>query len=110
MGRCARLKFNRKKMCLSQKEFAEKVGLSVGTISRLELDETAWETIQDQTFDKINSIFESERLGRIMTVNGHEERKETVEERIKIEPKKELAWADRVEAGLRQKKDQSKMS
>ncbi len=72
MGRCARLKFNRRKLGLSQKEFAERVGLSVGTISRLETDETTWETIQDSTFDKINSIFESERLCRIMKVNGHE--------------------------------------
>lgn len=105
MGRCARLKFNRRKMNLSQKEFAEKVGLSVGTISRLETDETTWETIQDSTFDKINSIFESERLGRIITVNGHEEHKENVEEKHeKVEPKEELTWAERVEAGLKQNK------
>lgn len=105
MGRCARLKFNRRKLGLSQKEFAEKVDLSVGTISRLELDETAWETIQDSTFDKINSIFESENLGRIITVNGHEERKDKVDERYKeVEVKEELTWADKVEAGLKQNK------
>lgn len=105
MGRCARLKFNRRKMNLSQKEFAEKVGLSVGTISRLELDETAWETIQDSTFDKINSIFEGERLGRIMTINGHEEHKDNVEEKItKAEPKEEITWAEQVQHGLKQKK------
>ena len=105
MGRCARLKFNRRKLGLSQKEFAERVGLSIGTISRLETDETTWETIQDATFDKINSIFESERLGRIITVNGHEEHKENVEEKTKkVEEEKESVWADKVETGLKYKK------
>lgn len=59
MGNCEKLKWNRRRMGLSQKAFADKVGVSVGTIYRLERDETAWLTIQNTTEDKICAVFES---------------------------------------------------
>jgi transcriptional regulator with XRE-family HTH domain len=104
MGRCTRLKFNRRKLGLSQKEFAEKVGLSVGTISRLELDETAWNSIQNSTFDKINSIFEDNELWKIMTTVEYDKNKENVEEEQEEVDVKEVLWADRVEVEPKQKK------
>ena len=53
MGNCERLKIARRDMKLSQREFADKVGVSIGTIQRLEQDETTWDTLQDGTFDKV---------------------------------------------------------
>ena len=41
-GNCTKLKWNRKRLGLTQKQFAEKVGLHVMTINKLERDETAW--------------------------------------------------------------------
>ena len=58
MGNCERLKWNRRKMKLSQSELAEKAGLSSATIGRLERDETRWEFITDETFDKLTRVFE----------------------------------------------------
>ena len=58
MGNCERLKWNRRKMKLSQSELAEKAGLSSATIGRLERDETRWEFITDETFDKLTMVFE----------------------------------------------------
>ena len=48
MGNCERLKWNRRKMRLTQKELANKAGLSSATIGRLEQDETHWEIITDE--------------------------------------------------------------
>ena len=59
MGNCARLKWNRKRMGLTQKEFAKRAGLSWNTVQRLETDETAWATIRAETEDRISSMFES---------------------------------------------------
>ena len=53
MGNCARLKFARKELKLTQQQFADKTGVSVATIARLETDETAWDTVQNATFDKV---------------------------------------------------------
>lgn len=53
MGQCVKLKFGRKQLGLSQKAFAEKIGLSVQTIAKFETDETAWLTAQADTIDKI---------------------------------------------------------
>ena len=44
-------------MKLSQSELAEKAGLSSATIGRLERDETRWEFITDETFDKLTRVF-----------------------------------------------------
>ena len=59
MGNCAKLKWNRKRLGLSQKEFAEKVGVCQYTICKLERDETAWATIKAATEDKIYAAFDS---------------------------------------------------
>ena len=58
-GACAKLKWNRKRLGLSQKEFAKKVGVSDATIRKLESDETAWLTIRNETADKITAWFEN---------------------------------------------------
>lgn len=71
-GACAKLKWNRKRLGLSQKEFAKKVGVSDATIRKLENDETAWLTIRSETSDKITACFENmaswqpENAGQIM--------------------------------------------
>lgn len=58
MGQCVKLKFGRKQLKLSQKAFAEKVGLSLNTIHKLETDETAWLTALPSTIDKIYGALE----------------------------------------------------
>lgn len=57
MGRCERLKWNRRKLGLTQKELADRIGIGVTTIYKLETDETAWSTIRDSTDDVISNIF-----------------------------------------------------
>lgn len=59
MGRCDRLKWNRKKLGMSQQDLANKIGVSVSTISKLETDETAWATIRDTTEDAVSDVFRS---------------------------------------------------
>lgn len=59
MGNSERLKWNRKELGLSQKELAQKAGLSLATIGRLEQDETRWDVITDETFDKIAGVFDN---------------------------------------------------
>ena len=59
MKNTVKLKWNRKRLGMTQKAFAEHVGLSVQTISRLELDETAWATLKTETVDKIQSLYDS---------------------------------------------------
>lgn len=58
-GNCTKLKWNRKRLGLTQKQFGDKVGLSVMTINKLEKDETAWSTLQDSIVDKIMSFYSS---------------------------------------------------
>lgn len=53
MGRCEKLKWNRRKLGLSQAELSKKLGLSQSTISILERDETAWITLRDSTDDAV---------------------------------------------------------
>lgn len=56
MGRCDRLKWNRKKLGMTQKELADKIGVGVSTISKLETDETAWATVRASTDDAIDGV------------------------------------------------------
>ena len=58
MGMCAKLRWNRRQLGLSQKEFAEKAGVCQATISRLERDETQWAVMQQDTVDRIYAMFE----------------------------------------------------
>lgn len=74
MGNCEKLKWNRKKLRLTQKQFAEAVGLSLSTICRLECDETAWQTMRDETVDRISDYCSSNDLWPIKT-----DREETLE-------------------------------
>ena len=59
VGNCTKLRWNRKRLGLTQKQFAKKVGLCEMTISKLERDETAWASLQDSTVDKIMSFYSS---------------------------------------------------
>lgn len=60
MGKCEKLKWNRRKLGMSQEELAGKIGVSQATICRLERDETAWSVMRDQTadatFDILNKL------------------------------------------------------
>ena len=58
-GNSTKLKWNRRRLGLTQKEFADKVGVHVLTIGKLERDETAWATLKDSTVDKIMSFYSS---------------------------------------------------
>lgn len=58
-GNCAKLRFNRRRLGLTQKKFADLVGLNVMTISKLERDETAWLTVKSETVDKIMAQYDS---------------------------------------------------
>ena len=78
MGNCERLKWNRRKMKLSQSELAEKAGLSSATIGRLERDETRWEFITDETFDKLTRVFEE--IQGFAFVKVHESNSTNIEE------------------------------
>ena len=88
MGNCAKLKWNRKRLGMSQKEFAVKVGLCVNTITKLETDETAWNTIRGETEDKICAMFDSmaswqpENAKDIMEITRSTESKPEGEEKI----------------------------
>lgn len=92
MGNCDRLKWNRRKMRLTQKELANKAGLSSATIYRLEHDETHWEIITDETFDKISKVFEEIQGMKFMkfhesnSVNLEEKTEEIINTEV-VEPK-----------------------
>lgn len=58
-GECQKLKFNRRRLGLSQKEFADKVGLCQYTISKLEKNEDAWAVANAETIDKIYALYEN---------------------------------------------------
>ena len=65
-------------MKLSQSELAEKAGLSSATIGRLERDETRWEFITDETFDKLTRVFEE--IQGFAFVKVHESNSTNIEE------------------------------
>ena len=88
MGNCAKLKWNRRAKGLSQKEFADLVGVSVGTISRLELDESAWLTVRPETEEKIVSQFTSPSSWKLDEKDIHRGLKEIgkeLEEKVETE-------------------------
>lgn len=87
MGQCAKLKWNRKKLNMTQKQFAEAAGLDVGTINKLENDETAWLTVRRETEDKIYKMFEGN--GSVWDMKPAEV-KETITIDKTEEPKKML--------------------
>ena len=58
-GNCTKLRWNRRRLGLSQGEFAKKVGLTQPTISKLERDETAWAVMKTETVDKIMEFYAS---------------------------------------------------
>lgn len=87
MGYCERLKFARRRMGLSQKEFAKKADLSQATIARLEQDETHWTVAQAETFDKILLVLDGNNepwLKRLATPKD-EDTGDTDEEIVKCE-------------------------
>ncbi len=51
MGKCEKLKWNRRKLGMTQEGLANKIGVSQATICKLERDETAWGVMRDQTVD-----------------------------------------------------------
>lgn len=53
MGRCEKLKWNRRKLGMTQRELGDKIGVSHSTICKLENDETAWITLRDSTDDAV---------------------------------------------------------
>lgn len=74
MGNCAKLKWNRKKLGLTQKQFAKAAGLDVGTINKLENDETAWLTVRRETEDRIYKMYEGVDVWAIEPVNKGEDK------------------------------------
>lgn len=77
MGRCAILKHCRRELKMSQKQFAEAVGVSDGTIYRLEHDETAWLSVRPETEEKIQSLIGGvDRWGRKHLTNDDTESKD----------------------------------
>lgn len=65
MERCKRLRAARKNLGLTQREFAELIGLSNFTIFKLEKDETAWAVMQDTTVDKIEAFYDLYTTGEL---------------------------------------------
>lgn len=53
------MRWVRHSLGLSQKKFADEIGLNVLTIGKLERDHTAWATIMPSTVDKIQAYYES---------------------------------------------------
>lgn len=100
-GNCQKLKFNRQRLGLSQIDFAKLVGVSPGTIYRLEKDETAWAVTRSSTIDKIMEHYASmasyqpdraEERRRVLGLIEEPEIEETVdeEEEETVEPKPEV--------------------
>lgn len=91
-GNCTKLKWNRKRLGLTQKQLAEKVGVHVLTIGKLERDETAWATLQDTTVDKIMSFYSSmaswqpERPDKVLQEINEVIEEPQVEEEVIMEP------------------------
>lgn len=61
-GECQKLKFYRRQMKMSQKEFAQLVGVSQYTICKLEKSEDAWAVAADKTIDKIYAVYEGNMM------------------------------------------------
>lgn len=98
-GNCAKLRFNRRRLGLTQKQFADLVGLHVLTIGKLERDETAWATVKSETVDKIMAHYDSmasyqpdrEEERRAVLGLDEPEIKEPIVEEVKIvEPEPEV--------------------
>lgn len=91
-GNCTKLKWNRKRLGLTQKQFGEQVGLSVMTINKLEKDETAWATLQDSTVDKIMAFYSSmaswqpERPDKVLREINEVVEEQQVEEEVIMKP------------------------
>ena len=75
---CKRLRSKREEMGLSQKAFAQHVGLSVQTIYQLERDEARWGTMADETVEKIYGCFNETAFSR------KDSKEETKQERKKF--------------------------
>lgn len=60
MDNCDLLKLTRKKLGMTQKEFAILAGVSPRTIWKLEQDEMVWSTILPITYDKIDTAIKNE--------------------------------------------------
>ena len=92
-GNCTKLRQNRKRLGLTQQQFADKVGLSIMTISKLERDETAWGTLQAATVDKIQEFYSSmvswqpERPDKVLREINQVIEEPQIEEEIVMEPK-----------------------
>ena len=71
MGRCAILKFGRKEKKMTQKEFADAAGVSLSTICRLEMDESAWLTVRPETEEKIQSLLDGTNRWRVENLNNN---------------------------------------
>lgn len=92
MGRCERLKWNRRKLGMTQKDLAKKIGVSETTISRLESDETAWAALRDSTDDALYRTLrelgswqcdiEAVFKGKVSEANVQELRKKLKEKKI----------------------------
>lgn len=105
MGRCERLKWNRRKLGLTQKELADRIGIGVNTICKLETDETAWATIRDATDDAISNIFSD--LGSwqcdIESVFDKHLKKEEKTEELNISELRKRLKEKRLSLGMSQK-------
>lgn len=92
-GNCTKLKWNRKRLGLTQKQLADKVGVHVLTIGKLERDETAWGTLQASTVDKISEFYASmaswqpDRPDKVLREINEVIEEPPVEEEIVMEPK-----------------------
>ena len=105
-GNCAKLRFNRRRLGLTQKQFADLVGLHVLTIGKLERDETAWLTVKSETIDKIMAHYDSmaswqpdeEAVRReVLGLDPEPEIKEPIVKEVKIvEPEPEVVKEESV--------------
>ena len=92
MKNCEKLKWNRQSMGLSRKALGDMIGLSDETIRKLETDESTWEVIRPDTFDKISEVLNGERTIPMKTEQTKPVK--TEEEYVKVEdPENAPAWA-----------------
>mgnify|MGYP000849485030 CR=1 FL=1 len=105
MGRCEKLKWNRRKLGMTQKDLADKIGISVSTISKLETDETAWATVRDTTDNAISDILH--KLGSwqcdIESVFDKHLKKEEKTEELNISELRKRLKEKRLSLGMSQK-------
>lgn len=94
MGNCAKLKWNRRALGLTQQQFADEAGVSVATIRKLETDETAWLTLRPDTEDKIVSKFTSSSVWNLSEKDIHKGLREIGSEYVNLEDKKEAKTHD----------------